>query len=265
MQDIEFIYKKAQPLKLPAMSYQTIDYVGQKVDPLFYQYVLSRTGAMIITLNYTEKTEDTLVKLIKEIGGTLHEHSGLKDYTWIVKPGGQTGNETLARSHRSDEFFMHTDCSYEENTPDFIGLHILHHDYLGGGKNLLIYCPSLIQHLSMEALSTLQNEEVEIRVPPEFKKNIQHINSRIIDNNFNVRYRKSLINFSKASKKMLEALAEFDNLCGRTELNRSLDLKAGQILLLSNKWFMHARTAIKDKDRSLIRTRFFTKFCNFGY
>jgi len=41
-------------------------------------------------------------------------------------------------SHQFNEFVLHTDCSYEEKIPDFIALYVVHHDKLGGGKNLLI-------------------------------------------------------------------------------------------------------------------------------
>ena len=56
---------------------------------------------------------------------------------------------------------------------------------------------------------------------------------------------------------------EFDELCYSPIINRGFELKTRQLILLNNKRFLHARTEIKDKNRHLIRARFFTNFDKF--
>lgn len=119
---------------------------------------------------------------------------------------------------------------------------------------------TLIQHLSQGSLDTLQNETVEIIIPPEFKKETVFINARIIDRNYNIRYRREILNNDKITPQMESALDEFERLCLSPVLNRKLELKDNQILILDNKRYLHSRTTIKDKDRHLLRLRFFSEF-----
>ena len=59
---------------------------------------------------------------------------------------------------------------------------------------------------------------------------------------------------------------EFDELCHSPIINRGFELKTGQLILLNNRRFLHARTTIKDPERHLVRIRFFTEFDKFeGY
>ncbi len=92
---------------------------------------------------------------------------------------------------------------------------------------------------------------------------MEYIYATIIDENFNIRYRRAIIDQSELSKEMKAALDEFDELCHSPIINRGFELKTGQLILLNNKRFLHARTEIKDKNRHLIRARFFTNFDKF--
>ena len=195
-------------------------------------------------------------KIVAKLG-RAHTHSTDEDMVWHIKQGGPTGNDTLARSHKLDEFVLHTDCSYEPETPNFFALQCIHSDKLGGGKNLFVDASTLIQHLSHTSLKTLQSELVEIRVPPEFKRGVGTIYAHVIDANFNVRYRKELIVESSLTENLKIALDEFDLLCHSPLLNRLFELNDNQILILDNRRYLHARTKINDSKRHLIRIRFF--------
>ena len=203
------------------------------------------------------------MKVVNSIGGILHNHNDKDVILWDVKPTQNNNGEYLARSHQLNEFVLHTDCSYEEKIPDFIALYVVHHDKSGGGKNLLIDGLTLIQHLSKKSLAILQKEHVKFIIPEEFKKGVEYIHATIIDRNFNIRYRRAIIDQSELSKEMKSALDEFDELCHSPIINRGFELKTGQLILLNNKRFLHARTEIKDKNRHLIRARFFTNFDKF--
>lgn len=260
---IDNIYADSYQLKIPAICYQNLGFKNQKIPKTLYQYILNRSGIMIINLNYHEKTGDTLVKVVNSIGGILHNHNDKDVILWDVKPAQNDNEEYLARSHQLNEFVLHTDCSYEEKIPDFIALYVVHHDKLGGGKNLLIDGLTLIQHLSKKSLATLQKEHVKFIIPEEFKKGVEYIHAKIIDENFNIRYRRAIIDQRELSKEMKSALDEFDELCYSPIINRGFELKTRQLILLNNKRFLHARTEIKDKNRHLIRARFFTNFDKF--
>jgi hypothetical protein len=108
------IYTDSYQLKIPAICYQSLDSDSQKIPKTLYQYILNRSGIMIINLNYKEKTTDTLVKVVNSIGGILHNHNDKGIILWDVKPVQNNNGEYLARSHQLNEFVLHTDCSYEE-------------------------------------------------------------------------------------------------------------------------------------------------------
>ncbi|RNC77475.1 TauD/TfdA family dioxygenase [Piscirickettsia salmonis] len=261
--DIEDVYEYSQPIRLPQMCFQTLDFPEQAVPSSLYKHVLNKMGILIVSLGYEEDSPKTLEKIVTLLG-EAHTHSTGDDAVWHIKQGGSRGNEALARSHKLSEFVLHTDCSYEKQVPDFFALHCIRHDRLGGGKNLLVDCSTLIQHLTPESFEALQNDPVEIIVPPEFKRDIESINARVIDQNFNVRYRKEILKSEVLTPALQSALEEFERLCHSPVLNRKLELKDNQILLLDNKRYLHARTTIKDKDRHLMRIRFFTDFNKFS-
>ena len=255
----DFIYKYSQSLKIPAFCYRSLAHANSMLDLAAYTYALNKIGILIINLEYQDPDGATMQNIVNAIG-TPHTHDGLDRTVWDIKLGGVHGSESLARSHKLDEFILHTDCSYEANVPDFFGLYVISSDNLGGGKNLIIDGSTLIQHLSSSALKVLQSETVKIIVPLEFRKNIEYIYAHVIDENFNMRYRRELMDLSTASDDFMLALDELERLCHSPALNRTLELPKDAILFLDNKRYLHARTTIKDPSRHLKRIRFFAAF-----
>ena len=242
-------------LKLPKICFQKLDNKNVDIPVDLYSFILKKVGFLIIDINF-DNNESILENIVAKLG-RAHTHSTDEDAIWHIKQGGPTGNDILARSHRLDEFVLHTDCSYEPETPNFFALQCIHSDKLGGGKNLFVDASTLIQHLSHTSLKILQSELVEIRVPPEFKRGVDTIHAYIIDANFNIRYRRELIVEPSLSERLKVALNEFEHLCHSPLLNRWFELNDNQVLILDNRRYLHARTKIHDRKRHLLRIRFF--------
>lgn len=256
--NLEKLYSDSNPIKLPAECYTTIPDLQAAIPYLQYMQILQKHGMMIITLDFDDHSGQILEKIANLLGNP-HVHDSQGRAIWDVKVGGQTGTESLAKSHKLSEFIFHTDCSYEEVIPDYFGLYVVQHDTLGGGKNLIIDGYTLLQHLSTESFDALLNVPIKINVPEEFKKDKEFIMAPIIDQSHNIRYRHELIDFASLTDKQTQAIAELEKLIHSPLLNRSLSLKKRQIVLLDNKRYLHARTLIKDKNRHLKRIRFFAK------
>lgn len=250
------VMESYQSLKLPKMCFHKLDSADALIPIDLYNFILNKIGLLIIDVGFDNKNTSILEKIVSTLG-RAHTHSSDEDAIWHIKQGGINGNEVLARSHKLDEFVLHTDCSYERHVPNFFALQCIRSDKLGGGKNLFVDASTLIQHLSQSSIKTLQTEAVEIKVPLEFKRDVETINAHIIDANLNVRYRKELIVESSLSENLKIALNEFDQLCKSPFLNRWFELNDNQILILDNRRYLHARTKIIDKDRHLMRIRFF--------
>ena len=259
MYNMENIYNSSPKLKLPGFCYTQIDSIDSMLNPELIKQVLVKMGIMIFSLKYDDSDGLAMEKIVNAIG-IPHTHDTNGRVIWDIKQGGSNGSEQLARSHKDSEFVIHTDCSYELNIPDFFGLQIIQHDQMGGGKNLFVDGQTLIQHLSDKSFETLQNEKVKINVPPEFKKDEDHIHATVIDADFNVRFRKEIIDLASISDDMKLALNEFEQLCYSPDLNRSLFVEKNSIMIIDNKRFLHARTQIKDPSRHLKRIRFFGDF-----
>lgn len=254
--DIEAIYKAIRPIVLPKCCYKKINTKQEIIDFRDLKYVLHRFGILIIELLYEDSTGETLAKIVKNIG-IPHVHDQNEKIMWDIQTKSLQEGQGIARSHTNSEFLMHTDCSYEENAPDFFGLYAIEHDRMGGGKNLLIDCTTLVQHLSPETLKTLQTEQVKVLVPQEFFKKNKYIYNYIIDWDLNVKYRKEIIDLTQCSEKQLKAINELDEVIYNKLIIRSIFLPKNHILLLDNKKFLHARTKVNDPNRHLKRIRFY--------
>ena len=131
--NIDDVCKFSQPIRLPQMCFQNLDFAEKNVPFDLYKHILSQKGILIISLGYDDETQETLEKIVSGLG-TPHTHSAEEGAVWHVKQGGDTGKKALARSHHLSEFVLHTDCSYEKKIPNFFALQCIRHDRLGGVK-----------------------------------------------------------------------------------------------------------------------------------
>lgn len=253
---LESIFQKSQRLKLPTACYYQIKDRRDAIPYTLCTETLDKYGIYIFTLSYQDNSV-TFKQIIQNLG-ILHTHTEADNFLWDIKISRKNKNANyLARSNTDHEFHFHTDCSYEENVPDYLALYVLHADQKSGGKNLVVDVKCLIETLSQDSLTVLQNTPITIRVPQEFFKGIDSIQACIMDKNFNIRYRREIIDFKNLTPKQLKAIEELESLVYSPQWCRGIILSNNQILILSNKRFLHARTQIKDPKRHLQRIRFF--------
>ena len=216
---------------------------------------LKNEGFVIIKLDFVDTNGFALEGIINKIGKP-NTHDQMGRTLWDVKVGGSNGEETKARSHTLSEFPMHTDSSYEEDVPDYIGLYTVREDKKGGGINLFIDGKEIVNNLPVTHLNHLKKPNFKINVPKEFYKNTPYIVAPIIDNNYQFRYRNEIIDTKSCIPDEISAINFFQKMIDDGKLTKKFFLHRGEILLLDNKRFLHARTDIFDKKRHLKRVRF---------
>ena len=220
-----------------------------------YRMALIKKGIVLITLNFADITAKVMNNIVLNIG-EAHEHDSLGRTVWDVRIGGETGEELLAISHSDKEFSLHNDGAFESKMPGYFGLYVVHADQFGGGINILVSSDRIIENLSDQAFKILSKNNFKIRVPTEFRKEVYYIESSLIDANHYLRYRHDIIDRSFCSQEELEALTELELQLSLPQNMLKVSLNKGQILLLDNRRFLHARTKIKDPKRHLRRIRF---------
>jgi alpha-ketoglutarate-dependent taurine dioxygenase len=257
--DINQLTSDSRPLVLPASCQLTLSKCSldekhaKQIKSMLHKY-----GIVVITLSYTDNQGKMMQTIVDRIGKP-HVHNSDETVMWDIKSGGTTGKESLARSHKLNEFVLHTDCSYEKKVPTFFGLQVIEHDRYGGGQNLLLDATTLVQHLTPKTRRVLQNDPVKINVPEEFRKNdgLDYIIEPILDKDFKLRFRKEIFDQSSLSGDQKKAIQDFEHHAYNTMVTRSVSLKKNQIFLLDNQRYLHARTNVLDPERHLKRIRFF--------
>ena len=247
-------WELAQDIKLPkSASIHLSSPTSQTLS--FLKQVLCRYGIALVTFSSVTHENEVILSLVRALGRP-HIHDGRGREIWDVKVGGTDGMEKLAISHSDSEFFFHTDCCYEEQVPGYFGLYVVQQDKLGGGVNLLINTAFIVSRLSAETFRTLRMMTYPIRVPKEFLKGNERIHALLVDENHNFRYRHDLIVREELGERQMAALNELETLIAEPNIWRRMRLSAGQMLILDNKRYLHARTPIKDRARHLKRVRF---------
>lgn len=214
--------------------------------------ILAKTGVVCLNLAFPDPDSRTLQALASTIG-CPHSHSTSGDILWDVSPLVAPGEG--ARSHTTLPFPLHTDCSFEDPTPRYVGLHVLTQDRFGGGQSLLAEAPGAVERLEnwqKEALT----QDFLFQVPEEFRKGVPTRKLPILVEE-RIRYRREIINEELCSREQVETLNRFEDLL--TQQTIKFTLRENSILLLDNWRFLHGRTEVLDPARHLRRIRFHQK------
>lgn len=204
--------------------------------------VLQREGVAVVPgpPRSPEEGRNWLASLVNR-WGSLHGHDSAGRLVWDVRvePGG------LARSQGMDEFSLHTDASFEDPPPRYVGLLVLRRDALGGGQSQWVSCAEVLQRVSPRCRADLRLVR-GLRVPAEFCKGSQRIQGPLLCGQDFMRYRREVV---EADVPEFSAALQGER--------SSLDLAEGSLLLLDNWRYLHGRSQILDPDRHLLRVRFF--------
>ncbi|KAL1409567.1 hypothetical protein Q8F55_003552 [Vanrija albida] len=209
---------------------------------------LASHGLAILHLPAEDPTSAHLLALASALGSPL-PHSSAHGALWDVTPSAASG----ARSHGTQVFPWHTDCSFEAAPPRFFGLHVVRADRFRGGQLRLLAVPDLLAALSASARAALQRDEFEFAVPAEFDKGTRATRGRVLTPDGRLRWRRDMMR--GLTPEAEAALAEVDAALAAEDGRAFGDMRAGVVLLVDNARWLHARSTVRDMTRLLRRVR----------
>jgi alpha-ketoglutarate-dependent taurine dioxygenase len=204
-----------------------------------------------IQLPSSDSRSDALVRLGARLG-TLLDHKGPGTHLWEIRSI-EAGER--ARSHGMEAFPLHTDGSFENPSPPYIGMHVVGEDRNGGGESLFLDGKELLNRLSAECIGALANEPALVRVPPEFRTGVESIRIHILRGK-EFAFRSDIVVREECSPDQSRAIDELQGWLDSRELTQRISLPGGTVILLDNRRFFHGRTEVRDRDRHLHRIRF---------
>ena len=149
----------------------------------------------------------------------------------------------------TDKFTMHTDLSWYENPPLYIGMFCVSMESAGGGKPLLADSWKIVEELGSDDMNFLENELIAFSSPDhiEHEPYAAPILSKR-DGNYLLRFRYDLLENPPAPvTHLFEAIG--DNIF-------EVPATAGSLFILDNLRMLHGRTALLaklDSDRHFKR------------
>lgn len=219
--------------------------------------ILKTYGVLLAKCNFEDPKGVVFQRLVTDIGNPDgHDKDGKQ--VWDIKFNPAVNQQTGTRSLTLREFEMHTDACFDSPTPKYIGMYVVHEDALGGGLSQIIDGRKLLARLSDKTKRVLRTKYT-VRVPEEFFKGKEHVQVAILDCLGNFRIRREIIVRELCTAEQLKALEELEALLNHDQLVETMFLKTGWMLILDNGKFLHARTAVKDQNRHLLRMRFQAK------
>jgi alpha-ketoglutarate-dependent taurine dioxygenase len=234
---------------------------GEEIDGVKLKSVIAEYGIALVNVDFADP-EGLIMQKIAEDIGVINNHnvnsdSGLWHIKIKINEEATDDSGQLIRSYTDAEFPMHTDCSYEDDPPRLFSLFVLQKDRLGGGKNRLVRSADLIEKLSPATVEILRKTNFTLRVPPGFKKDKESVTGPILTGKDLFRYRRDCV--IDETPDQLRAIFELEQALVNNEIVTDLYLDNGTLLILDNARFLHARDKILDRDRHLLRMRFYPK------
>ncbi|KAJ5678737.1 hypothetical protein N7462_006981, partial [Penicillium macrosclerotiorum] len=234
---------------------------------------LEAKGVLKLQLGFADDDSLYLRDLILNLHQNHHHglpitHSAERGWFWDVRPSKTfQSNNHQARSETMHRFDWHTDCSYEENPPQYFALQVIQPDRSGGGTLSVLNADRLLGLLSPFARNCLSSPNYQIHVPPEFIKNPEE--SSIIGSllaaksssqtGSKLRFREDItVPLTGDASRALDELKStlFSEEAQEQVLHLTSEtLHRGSIIMMDNRRWLHARNEIRDPNRHLRRVR----------
>ncbi|HQU43176.1 MAG TPA: TauD/TfdA family dioxygenase [Pirellulales bacterium] len=186
--------------------------------------------------------------------GTAEEHDRLGRVVWDIRYDALAAAKGATASLTMEPLPFHTDGAFQDPSPRYLAQYVVREDRFGGGKTLLADVASVLRRLSADALGILRSKHFRFCAPAEYANGIPHHDAPILFGEGLLRYRRAIID-EDAHGDAKAVLDELDAAIGAVE-PMALQLRSGDILLLDNARFLHARTGVRDPERHLLRMRF---------
>ncbi|HVA47185.1 MAG TPA: TauD/TfdA family dioxygenase [Pirellulales bacterium] len=186
--------------------------------------------------------------------GTAEEHDRLGRVVWDIRYDALAAAQGATASLTMEPLPFHTDGAFQNPSPRFLAQYVVREDRFGGGKTLLVEVASVLRRLSADTLGILRSKHFRFYAPAEYANGIPHHDAPILFGDGLLRYRRAIID-EDAHGGAKAVLDELDAAISAVEPT-ALPLRSGDILLLDNARFLHARTELRDPERHLLRMRF---------
>jgi alpha-ketoglutarate-dependent taurine dioxygenase len=208
-----------------------------------------------VTLEPGDVTGSSMQDIVRTLGTPLtQDASGALVWHVRQQPEAEARGDA-PRSWTLDEFPFHTDGSFEDPQPAWVALYCVQADRFGGGETQLKSVHEILARVSLENLQVLRTTRYRFAVPPEFRRDLPERALPIVYGPNLMRYRREQILDEGCSPRQREALAELVDAVESVQ-PVCFHLRSGDLLLLDNGRYLHARTAVLDPDRHLLRMRF---------
>lgn len=199
-------------------------------------------------------TEGRAVQQIVERLGTAEEHDRLGQTVWHIRYDAAAAARGATASLTLEPLPFHTDGAFEDPSPRYLAQYVVREDRFGGGETLLIDVAKVLRRLSAKTKHLLRSTTFRFHAPAEYAKGAGFRDAPVLFGDGLMRYRRVIID-NNITAEAAAALDELDTAIAAVE-PLHLRLRSGEVLLLDNARFLHARTEVLDPERHLLRMRF---------
>lgn len=215
---------------------------------------LERDGLALIKATPGDANGREVQELIEQLG-TAEVHDRLGQTVWHIRYDVAAAARGATASLTLEPLPFHTDGAFEDPSPRYLAQYVVQEDRFGGGETLLVGVDDVLRRLSAQTLDVLKSATFRFRAPAEYAKGAGYRDAPILFGAGLMRYRRVIIDDGDLDEGVVAALDELDAAIATVE-PLSLRLRSGEILLIDNARFLHARTEVLDPDRHLLRMRF---------
>lgn len=214
---------------------------------------LERDGLALIKAAPGDSDGREVQQIVEQLG-KAEQHDRLGRTVWHIRYDAAAAARGATASLTLEPLPFHTDGAFEDPSPRYLAQYVVREDRFGGGETLLVEVAAVLRRLPAKTLDILRSASFRFHAPAEYAKGAGFRDASILFGDGLMRYRRVIID-SDLDEEAKSALDELDAaICSVEPLH--LRLRSGEILLLDNARFLHARTEVLDPERHLLRMRF---------